>query len=99
MKIGTWLIQVYEVADLTAQQSAASLLTDIPGLTLDARSCNQGFFVIVECSDTTQALAVYELVMMADPHAELIHSATSASGIAAVRERMATSADGDLLDA
>jgi hypothetical protein len=78
------LIQVYEMSDLAAQESALSVLSDMPGLTVDARSCERGDFLIVECADDTQAMAVYELVVMADPHAELIHSATTPSGVQAV---------------
>lgn len=101
----TWLVQVYEMSDLPAQKSALSVLSDMPGLTVDARACERGSFVIVECEDTSQAMAVYELVMMADHDAELIHSTTSPSGAQAVRDRMrpagetATLSDGDLLDA
>ena len=80
----SWLIQVYEMSDLAAQESALSVLSDMPGLTVDARSCERGDFLIVECGDATQAMAVYELVVMADPHAELIHSATTPNGIQAV---------------
>lgn len=103
--IPTWLLQVYEMFDLPAQKSALSVLSDIPGLTVDARTCDRGSYVVVECADPTQAMAVYELVMMADPHAELIYSTTSRSEVQAVRERIrpdgatAPLSDGDLLDA
>ena len=99
MKNASWLIQVYEMADLTAQQSTVSLLSGMPGLTIDARTCERGSYVIIECADSRQAMAVYEMVMMADSNAELIHSTSSPSGIAAVRDRTAPSAEGDLLDA
>ncbi|HUS22265.1 MAG TPA: hypothetical protein VMZ66_09670 [Aeromicrobium sp.] len=103
--IPTWLLQVYEMSDLPAQKSAFSVLSAIPGLTVDARTCERGSYVVVECADAAQAMAMYELVMMADPHAELIHSTTSPSGIQGVRERLkpdgetAPLSGGDLLDA
>jgi hypothetical protein len=100
--IPSWLLQVYEMADLAGQQSAASLLSSMPGLTIDARTCDRGSYLIVECPDPAQAMAVYELVMMSDPHAELIHSTTSPSEVQAVRDRMADAphvSPGDLLDA
>lgn len=79
-----WLIQVYEMSDVSTQESALNVLADMPGLTVDARSCERGDFLIVECADATQALAVYELVVMADPNAELTHSATAPSGVQVV---------------
>ena len=105
MKNASWLIQVYEMADLDAQQSTVSLLSGMPGLTIDARTCERGSYVIVECADATQAISLYEMVLMADSDAELIHTATGPSEVRAVRKRMAPVAeslqvsDGDLLDA
>jgi len=87
------------MTDLASRESASSLLSSMPGLTVDARTCERGSYVIVECDDAAQAMSVYEIVMLTDSEAELIHSTTSPRGIAAVRDRMATSADGDLLDA
>ena len=103
--IPSWLLQVYEMSDLPAQKSALSVLSDMPGLTVDARTCDRGSYVVVECEDAAQAMAVYELVMMADHDAELIHSTTSPSEVQAVKDRMrpqgetAPLSDGDLLDA
>jgi hypothetical protein len=79
-----WLIQVYEMSDVAAQESALSKLSGMPGLTVDARFCERGNFLIVECTDDSQAMKVYELVVMADPNAELIQSATTPSGVEAV---------------
>jgi hypothetical protein len=93
------------MADLAAQQSAVNLLSGMPGLTIDARTCDLGSYVTVECADASQAMAIYEMVMMADSDAELVHSTASPSGVRAVRERMAPVADSahvsdeDLLDA
>lgn len=100
-----WLLQVYQMTDLASQESAAALLSSMPGLTVDARTCDRGSYVIVECGDASQAMAVYEMVLMTDSEAELIHSTTSSGGIAAVRDRMVPLAEsppvsgGDLLDA
>lgn len=87
MNNASWLIQVYEMADLAAQQSTASLLASMPGLTVDARTCDRGSYVALECADAIHALAVYELVIMTDPHAELIHSIPGRSG-RAIRKRL-----------
>jgi len=100
--IPSWLLQVYEMADLAGQQSAETLLSSMPGLTVDARSCDRGSYLVVECADRAQAMAVYELVVMADPDAELIHSTTSPGKVQAVRDRLADTtpvSDGDLLGA
>lgn len=90
-----------EIARLTKQVFLH--LSGMPGLTVDARTCERGSYVALECADAIHALAVYELVMMADPHAELIHSTTSTSGKRAVKERMrpetAPLPAGELLDA
>jgi hypothetical protein len=93
------------MADLTAQQSAVSLLSGMPGLTVDARTCERGSYVIVECAEATQAMSLYEMVMMSDSAAELIYTTTSPGGVQAVRARMTPLAenrpvsDGDLQDA
>ena len=99
-QLPSWLLQVYEMADPAAQKSAASLLASMPGLIVDARTCDRGSYLIVESADASQAMSVYELVVMADPHAELIHSTTSQRGVKAVKDRMAGApavSDGDLL--
>ena len=88
MNNASWLIQVYEMADLAAQQSTASLLAGMPGLTVDARTCDRGSYVALECADAIHALAVYEFVMMTDPQAELIHSISGRSGLRAIRRRL-----------
>jgi len=62
------------MTDLDSQESAARLLSDARTFTVDARSCERGAFLIVECADARQGIVVYELVMMADAGAELIHS-------------------------
>ena len=94
------------MADLTAQQATVRLLSDMPGLTVDARTCDTGSYVIVECPDSAQAISLYEMVMMTDPNAELVHATTSSSEVQAVRARLAPDglnassvSDGDLMDA
>ena len=100
-----WLIQVYEMSDVAAQASVLESLDGMPGITVSARSCERGDFLIVECADDTEAMKVYELVVMADPNAELAHSATTPNEIEAVKERMGSPAEialastNDLLDA
>ena len=69
-----WLLQVYQLADPAAQDTIAQTLSDTGQFTVDARSCERGHFLIVECPDPAQAIDVYEMVMMADSGAELIHS-------------------------
>lgn len=83
----SWLIQVYEMTDLSAQQSAVTLLSSTPGLTVDARTCDRGSYVTLECTDAIHALAVHELVMMADSHAELVYLSACPTGAEAVRHR------------
>jgi hypothetical protein len=72
---GSWLVQIFQMADENAQASAAELLFGLAIHSVDARTCERGSFLIVE-SDSAAALSVRELVMMADPGAELIHSTT-----------------------
>ena len=79
MENASWLIQVYQMSDMPAQTSAADLLSSVGSLTVDARTCDRGAFLVVECSEITDALNVYELVMTIDSDAELIHSIASSS--------------------
>jgi hypothetical protein len=101
----SWLLQVYEMSDPASRESAMSLLASAPGVTVDARSCDRGDFLIAECPDTANAMAMYELVILADPHAELIYSATSSGEAQAIRDRMgadgeaASTSEGGLLEA
>jgi hypothetical protein len=69
-----WLLQVYEMTNVAAQESVAELLAGISGFTVDTPTCERGSFVIVDCLDATQALTVYELVMATDSQAELIYT-------------------------
>jgi len=71
-----WVLQVYKMSDLASQESAAEQLAGISSLIIDVRSCERGDFLIVECTDGSAALGVYELMMMTDSGAELIHSTT-----------------------
>lgn len=71
-----WLVQIYQMSSQPAQVEAADLLTSAGGFSVDLRNCEQGAFLVVECADPSQALAVYELVIMTDHDAELIHSTT-----------------------
>ena len=75
MNEGSWLVQIFQMADDNAQASAAELLSGLAIRSVDVRTCEHGSFLIVEC-DSAAALSVYELVMMADQDAELIHSTT-----------------------
>ena len=101
----SWLIQVYQMSDVPAQESAVDLLSSISTLTVDVRTCEFGAFLAVECSEITDALHVYELVVMVDPDAELIHSTAGSSEEQTVRARMGREYDSpsrsgrDLLDA
>ena len=103
MKNASWLIQVYQMSDVPAQTSAVELLSSIGSLTVDARTCESGAFLAVECSAIADALHVYELVVMMDSDAELIHSIASPTEAEAVRHRMRPEAAplpvGELLDA
>ena len=94
MENASWLIQVYQMSDVPAQTSAADLLSSIGALTVDVRTCERGAFLVVECSEITDALHVFELVMMVDSDAELIHSTTSSSEV-----RTTARSDKTLLDA
>ena len=78
MNDGTWLVQIFQMTDVGAQSSAAALLSSAHGVSVDARTCERGSFLIVEC-EPAAALSMYELVMMADQDAELIHSATGST--------------------
>ena len=105
MTISRWLLQVYEMSNLPAQESAVSILSAVPDLHVDARSYERGDFLIVDCPDTNQAMTVYELMLMADSEAELIHSVASPDEVRSVREQLVSQGEPaqpsrrDLLDA
>lgn len=75
MSEGTWLVQIYRMADDRTQASAAGLLSSFTRSSVDTRTCERGSFLIVEC-DAEAALSVFQMVLMADRNAELIHSTT-----------------------
>ena len=101
----SWLIQVYQMSDLTTQESATNLLAHFRALTIDARTCERGTFLVIECSEADDALKVYEMVMVTDSHAELVYSTGNLSEAQAFRDRLrpagesAWLSDGNLLDA
>lgn len=77
MSDADWLLQIFQMTNAETQASVASTLSSVPGLTVDARTCERGAFLTVELNDPTQALLIYELVMMGDANAELVHSTSN----------------------
>lgn len=78
-----WVLQVYEMTDVAAQQAVAELLSGNGAVAVDMRTCERGAFLVLELVDPADALSVYEMVMMTDPNAELIHTTTGPSAVAA----------------
>jgi hypothetical protein len=78
-----WVLQVYEMTDVAAQQAVAELLSGNGAVAVDMRTCERGAFLVLELADPADALSVYEMVMMTDPNAELIHTTTGPSAVAA----------------
>ena len=74
MKNPDWVLQVYEMTDVAAQQAVAELLAGNGAVAVDVRTCERGAFLVLELADPADALSVYEMVMMADPNAELMHT-------------------------
>ena len=70
-----WQVQIYQMSDAAAQKSVADLLDHVDGLATE--STDNGFerFLIVECSDDSQAWSVYRSVMSTDTTAVLRHTA------------------------
>lgn len=78
-----WVLQVYEMTDVASQQAVAELLSGNGAVAADMRTCERGAFLVLELADRADALSVYEMVMMADPNAELIHTTVGPSGVVA----------------
>lgn len=78
-----WVLQVYEMNDVGVQQAVAELLCGNGAVAVDMRTCERGAFLVLELADPADALSVYELVMMTDPNAELIHTTAGPRGVAA----------------
>lgn len=75
MPASTWTTQIYEMTDEDTQAEAVELLAiTTPQLTVEARTSEpRGWHIAVECPDSAMALTIYEMVMMVDSHAELVH--------------------------
>ncbi len=87
--IPSWLLQIYEMTDKAAQDAVAELMSGRGTLVVDKRTCDRGTFLIVELADPTEALAIYEMVMMADPNAELVHTTSDPRDASAAAVRTA----------
>jgi hypothetical protein len=68
------LIQIYQMTDPSALASVVEVLSDTGRFKIDTRTSDRGSFLIVEGDDPTEALNVYELVVVADRETELIYS-------------------------
>ena len=78
-----WVLQVYEMTDVAGQQAVAELLSGNGAVAVDMRTCERGAFLVLELADPADALSVYEMVMMADPNAELIQTTAGPSSVVA----------------
>lgn len=87
MNSPSWMLQIYKMADLAAQESVARLLAHSGELAVEGRTCERGSYLIVESSDEEQARTVYEFVMTVDPFAVLTHTAKGPDEVAVVRRR------------
>lgn len=68
------LIQIYQMTDRSALASVVKVLSGTGRFKVDTRTSDRGSFLIVQGHDPTDALNVYELVVVNDPETELIYS-------------------------
>lgn len=80
----SWFLHIYAVSDAVAQRTVIRMLHSLGGMNVEAASTDGKHFVVVECADHLRATAVGELIMLADPGAELSHTAR---GIARYEDR------------
>jgi hypothetical protein len=71
-----WLVQIYEVSDRSSQEILCGLLSGLPSVTVDAPSTSTEHYLIVDCTDATQAQTVFGLVTSVDYEARLVHTTT-----------------------
>jgi hypothetical protein len=74
MNEADWRVHIYKMTNEVAQIMAAEMLSGTRA-TVDARSCERGWYLIVECPDVASARSVTEIIIKADQAAELVHSA------------------------
>jgi hypothetical protein len=73
----SWRVQIYQMTNREAQAAAAELLAGAK-LIFDTRACESGAFLVVECAEHADALAVHHLLTLCDRNATLVHSAHGA---------------------
>lgn len=75
MTVSPWLVQIYDVSDVTAQGLIVGLLSGLENVVVESSTSGIHQFVIVESPDASQSRSVFNFVMSIDPGAALIHMA------------------------
>lgn len=76
MADSSWVLQIFRMSDASAQKAVASSLSGINGLNIDARTCERGSYLFIDGGHETQTWIIYALVIMGDPLAQLVHTAS-----------------------
>ena len=74
-----WQVHIFTVTDEPAQQRILEVLRDDTNLTALGATTGGTEFVIVECPDSSSAVAADELVIATDPGAVLAHTSATAT--------------------
>jgi hypothetical protein len=74
-----WQVHIFTVTDEPAQQSILKILRDDTSLTALGATTGGTDFVIVECPDSSSAVAADGLIIATDPGAELAHTSATAT--------------------
>lgn len=77
-----WLVQIYEMSDAEAQGLVGGVLCGIDGLTVELAVRDEDQFLIVNCDNAIQAVAVQRFVKAIDPRALLVHTSTGSRQLA-----------------
>ena len=81
MKDLGWVVQVFAVPDLHAQEFAAGLLHSYGCQAVQTRQSDTEHLVMVESADNAEARWVYELMLSIDIDATLVHRSRKPSDV------------------
>lgn len=75
-----WLLHIFEVSDVSAQQRIVDMLVGAPRVAVHCASRDSDHYVFVDAQDEDCAHLAHDLVMCADPDARLVHTSEGPTG-------------------
>lgn len=75
-----WLLRIFEVSDVSAQQRIVDMLVGAPRVAVHCASRDSDHYVFVDAQGEDCAHLAHDLVMCADPDARLVHTSEGPTG-------------------